>query len=154
MSSTSQRTLNDTAIPGFFDKANSSPNVPQHLGPQSSPAPASSLPPNARSLHAPLLAPYLPTTPIMLLLISPIPLLRLGPQTTHPLLLLVQVLMLTLYRGLTTHYHYPRQDIPLLQLRPVFACLIIPLWMTIPSLIPPTLPIFQIPPIPLTSTLK
>ena len=79
LSFTSQRTSNDTAIPGFFDNKNSLLNVHQHLGPQSSRVPTSPLPPNARSIHAPPLAPYLPTMPIMLLLIGPIPFPRLGP---------------------------------------------------------------------------
>ena len=147
LSSTSQRTLNETAIPGFFVNKSSLLNVPPHLDPQSSHAPASPLPPNARSIHAPPLAPYLPTTPIMLLLTGPTPLLRLSPR-----LILVQVLMLMLYLGLTTLHHYPRQDIPMLQLRLIYVCPIIPLRMTILSLIPPTLPILPIPPIPLTST--
>jgi hypothetical protein len=75
LSSTLQRTSNDTAIPGFSDNKNSSLNVPQHLDPQSSHAPALPLSQNTRSIHAPLLAPYLPTTPVMLLLITPIPIL-------------------------------------------------------------------------------
>jgi hypothetical protein len=75
LSFTSQRTLDDTTILGYSDNKNSSLNVSQHLDPQSSHAPASPLPQNARSIHTPLLAPYLSTTPLMLLSTSSIPLL-------------------------------------------------------------------------------
>ena len=114
LSLTSQRMLNDTARPGFFGNKNSLLDIPQYLvDPQSSRVPTPPLPLNARSIHAPPLTSHLPTTPIMLLHISPIPSPRLGPRTTYLLLLLlVQVLMLMLYLGLTTHHHYPRTPSP------------------------------------------